>query len=775
MLKKILKIILISLAVYAFLGFIALPFVLKSLIIESIAKETSAKTAVESLSFNPFTFYLEMHGIKLNSSDELLSIKSVALNLEATALLRLELLVKEFSLNGVSLLDADEKTLLAFDSLDIKNTTIKPMAEDITVEKIRLKSLHVALGRDKNGVMNWSKYLKSEPKKSEKKRDYAYLLQHVELSDSSVTFDDATIAPSVKTKIDTINLTANNISSKKGSWLKYTLSLRVNDGGTLSSTGSLSHAPLKQKGSLELKKISLKEFTPYLAEMAFLTIDDGYLSLKTDTSYAESSTDADLKAVGSLMLEGLFVSDSRDKTPILTISELKLNPLTYEMLPNKFFVEEADVNSFYLNALIDEQKKMNLSSLMKNPTDANKTKETGESFPLKIVKVNVALGSADFSDLSLPIKFQTNIHDLGGAIYGVSNVPNDTSYIDMSGEIDRYGSAKLKGSINSGNPKAYADLDLNFKNLNLEAMSGYSASLAGYKIDKGKLFLDLEYDILNSEMQGKNSIVIKDIKLGEEVQDKNLSSIPLEFVIALLEDNNKVIDINMPVKGNVDTPDFEYKALLWKTFGNVILKTLSSPLSVLGSIMGIEGDKMEYVEFEGGSANILPPEQEKLDNLAKLLTKKTKLSIEIGGRYDTKVDARALKKEKLSKMLIKKSGAKNRESLPNIANVDLFEDIYREFSNDNKLSIIKKELKKKHKGEELDRAYSSAVFEECVKFQEATEDEMTVVANKRAEAIRLYLVHNHGINPSRVMILNAGKAEENEDKLVKTRLQVEVK
>jgi hypothetical protein len=415
---------------------------------------------------------------------------------------------------------------------------------------------------------------------------------------------------------------------------------------------------------------------------------------------------------------------------------------------------------------------MNLSTLMKNPSDVNETKE---SFPLKIIKVNVALGSADFSDLSLPIKFKTNIHDLSGAIYGVSNVPNDTSYIDMSGEIDRYGSAKLKGSINGGNPKAYADLDLNFKNLNLEAMSGYSASLAGYKIDKGKLFLDLEYDILNSEMRGKNSIVIKDIKLGEEIQDKNLSSIPLEFVIALLEDNNKVIDINMPVKGNVDAPDFEYKALLWKTFGNLIIKTLSSPLNILGSIIGIEGDKMEYVEFEGGSTNILPPEQEKLDNIAKLLTKRTKLFIEIGGRYDTKIDTRALQKEKLSTMLIKKSGVKNRENLPNVANVNLFEDIYRDSSNDNKLSIIEDELKKKYNGEELNRAYASAVFEECVKLQIATEDEMTVLAEKRAEVIKLYLVKNHGINPSRVMILNAGKAEENEDKLVRTKLQVEVK
>ncbi|MDO8455245.1 MAG: DUF748 domain-containing protein [Sulfurimonas sp.] len=772
MLKKTLKIILFSLAVYSFLGFIALPFVLKSTIIESVTKETNATIAMDSLSFNPFTFYLNISGVELKTLKEHLSIKSVTINLEPTSLLRLELLAKEFIIDKVSFLDATAKEVLTLDSFDVNNAVIKPITEDITVEKISLKSLHVALGRDKNGVMNWSKYLKSEPKKSENQKNYSYLLQHVELSGSEVTFDDATLAPSVKTKIDTIHLSANNISSKKESWLKYNLSLKVNDGGTISSAGSLGLAPLKQKGSFELQKISLKELTPYLQEIAFLTIDDGYLSLKTDTTYAESSTDADLKAVGSLLLEELFVSNSRDKTPILTISELKLNPFTYEMLPNKFFVEKADVNSFYINALIDEQKKMNLSSLMKKSADANETKE---SFPLKVMQINVTLGSANFSDLSLPIKFKTNIHDLNGAIYGVSNVPNDTSYIDMSGEIDRYGSAKLKGSINSGNPKAYADLDLNFKNLNLEAMSGYSASLAGYKIDKGKLFLDLEYDILNSEMQGKNKIVINDIKLGNKVKETNQSSIPLEFVIALLEDNNKVIDIDMPVKGNVDVPDFEYKALLWKTFGNLIIKTVRSPLSILGSIMGIEGDKMEYVEFEGGSIKILPPEQEKLDNLAKLLAKRAKIFIALSGSYDTKIDKRALQKVKLSDIVLKKSGAKNRGDNSNMASTDLLEDIYREFSNDNKLSTIKEELNKKYKGEEFDRVYTSAVFEECVKFQEATEEEMAILAKKRADAIQSYLVERHGINPLRIKVLDTVQAEENEDRLVKTKLQVEVK
>jgi uncharacterized protein involved in outer membrane biogenesis len=665
-----------------------------------------------------------------------------------------------------------------FSSLNLNGIAFNTKDRHVDIKKTTLNKLNVNTKRYKNKKLNLEDLVvpkETEATKNENAQEYTLLLGHVEVVDSALNFDDKALTRGAKSKIDKIYLNAYNVDSNKESWLKYNLSLRVNSRGYLKSEGSLSHTPLKQKGTLTLQKISLKGLNPYLKEKAFINIDDGFLSMKMKTKYEESRRKADLRVDGSLNLEELFVSDSRDKSLVLSLSDVKLNSLTYEMFPNRLFIDEVNVDSFYLNALVDENKKMNLSSLMK-PTKEKKVSKTTkeEKFPIKITKVNVALGSANFSDLSLPIKFKTNIHDVNGVIYNISNTTQEPSHVDVTGEVDRYGSTTLKGSIDAGNPKVFTDLNFNFRNLDLEAMSGYSASFAGYKINNGKLFLGLEYSIQNSELLGKNNIIVKNIELGDEIKDANGSSLPLGLVIALLEDGDKVINIDMPVNGNVDTPDFKYGALVWKTFGNLIFKAIASPFSILGSMMGVDGDKLGYAEFEGGSANILPPEQEKLDNIAKLLIKRPKILLAIGGKYEKTIDKIALQKNKLSNIVVQKSGVKNKENHINAMNIDLLEDIYSELRDDDKADEIRDELKKKYRGEELDRAYLNALYEECVRIQVVTEDEIKNLAQKRASVIKSYLTDKAATDASRVRILDIGEVQSSSEKLVKTKLQIEV-
>jgi len=387
---------------------------------------------------------------------------------------------------------------------------------------------------------------------------------------------------------------------------------------------------------------------------------------------------------------------------------------------------------------------------------------------MKIMKINITNGSAKFADLSLPIKFRTNIHTLNGAVYAVSNEPQETSYVDITGEVDEYGSTKLKGSINSSNPKEYTDLSFNFRNLDLSSYSGYSASFAGYKIDSGKLYLDLGYNILNSELLGKNSVMIKSIKLGESIKEDTL---PISFVIALLEDSDGIIDIDMPVEGNVDEPDFKYGALVMKTLGNLIVKAVSSPFRFLGSMMGMDGEALESLDFEPGLATILPPEKEKLDSIAKMMIKRPKISLSIGGQYDTKSDRLALQKQKLASLVVKNSkNSKNKNSM----SVNLLEEIYYKVKDDDKLKLIKKSLEKKYKDETLDRAYLIALTKECVAIQTIDKKELQNLATLRVNLLKEYLVSEKNISANKIKFIDVSAIEEIDSKWVKSKLEVQV-
>ncbi len=707
------------------------------------------------------------------------------------------LVLDKFSLNQRS----TNKRLVDFSSFKVSGVTLDTATKEVGVKDISLNYLNIRTARLKDGSISVQDLVVPREKKStkakkakiktktkvkaKKEKDYRIRLKKFALRGAKIGFEDKMLSPSVKSKIDKIYLSAYNIDSQKNSWMKYNFSARINEGGKVKSKGGLRHTPLKQKGSFDIEKISLKEITPYLQETTYVTLSDGYVSLKTKTLYEPSKTKPDVSVDGSFKIEEFFVHDSRDNSSLISFSEVDLKSFTLELSPNRLFVDEVDVNAFYVNAMVDANKTMNFATLMKVSEDANVTEpelvvedtnETkSEPFPVKIMKINVAMGSAEFSDASLPIPFKTSIHDLNGVIYSVSTIPNETSYIDILGEVDKYGSTKLKGSLNSSNPKAYTDIDFNFRNLDLSAMSGYSSTFAGYKIEDGKLFLNLNYDIKESEMAGENSIIIKKIKLGEEVGTEDGSSLPLGFVIALLEDSDGVIDIDMPIRGNVDEPDFKYGALVWKTFGNLMLKAVTSPFRFLGSMMGVDGDDLEYAEFNAGVNSILPSEREKLDSVSKLLIKRPKISLSISGSYNLEIDKQAMQKQKLVNLVVKLSDAKNEEEKINAMTIDLLEDIYNDASDDDKMGKLQEKLEKKYEGEAYERAYLQGLVQLCSDAQEITLVDVQNLAKRRSLAIKTYLTDTKGIDPKRVNELDVSIGEMGDNKLVRSKLEVGVK
>ena len=674
---------------------------------------------------------------------------------------------KAFNLNGIEL-DLSKKKLSIAQSV-ITNANL--YAQRYHNKKLNFENLIVP---------KITKKSTKQQKKAKKSKPFDIELKHFAIKNAKVMFKDRIFEPSTKNIVDRIHFDAYNLKLKKNSWLKYKLAARVNHQGLLKASGILRHSPLKEKGTLELRNIGLKKFNPYIQKKTFVHIDDGKISLKSKTHYAQSRKHPDLKLNGIFTLKDFFVSDSRNKQFILSLIDLKLKSFTFEYNPNRFYADEVDLTSFYVDARVDEKRQMNLSKLIKQETQTkkelkkeSKSKEAN-NFAFKIFKVKVNSGSARYEDDSLPLKFKTNIHDVNGEIYSISNNPDETSYIDMSGEIDKYGSTKLKGSLNSANPKTYMDLDFNFKNLDLNNLSPYSASFAGHELDAGKMYLDLGYKIKDSKIIGQNSIKVKNIKVGKEIEDENITVLPLGFLVALLEDSDGIIDIDMPVQGDINAPDFKYGTLIWRTFSNLIQKAITAPFSFLGSMLGMDGDTLKSVNFEEGSIAILPEEREKLDNIAKMMQKRPKITLHITPVYNKVSDKHAMQLKKLIALAVKKSEKENKVNHQNRMNITVLESIYKDFKDDNKLSKLKTKLEAKYKDEEFQRVYLSALVRICSKLQLIPKNELESLAHKRVEVMQNYLVDEKSVAKQRVVIDPIVVFKSKDDKLVKVGLQVEV-
>lgn len=693
------------------------------------------------------------------------------------------LVIKEFQIDKKS----TNEELVNFSNFTIDKISLNTKEKLFKVGEISLNSLNIKTKKYKNSnfnldgivvphAMKEDKSKENEEKSSEK--PYRVQIEHFGLHNANVSFEDFSLQERARLEVGAIEANVYGIDSDALTTLSYDVSLQTNTEGLLHTKGKLQHTPLKQEGSLELKKVSLKAINPYLHEASFLHLNDGYISLAAQMNYMPSKSAPDLKLSGSFKVQELFVDDTHDNSTLFSLNELSLKPFTLEMFPNRLYIDEVALNAFFLNALVDKNKGFNLAFLMK-PKESQEevsepVNEPSEPFPIKIAKMSVANGSAKFGDLSLPIPFSTNIHDVNGVIYSITNTKDETTSLDILGEVDRYGATNLKGTLDSSNPKRYTDLKFDFKNLELNSLSGYSASFAGYKIDGGKLYLGLGYHIVDSELLGSNSIIIKKMQLGDAIEDENITKLPLGFIVALLEDGEGVIDIDMPVEGNVDNPDFKYGALVWKTLGNLVLKAVTSPFSFLSAALGIDGANLEYVEFESASATLLPPEKEKLDTIATMLSKRPRLILKVTPTYHTNLDTQSLQKQKLINEAFTRSGITNKEEHKTVMTIDLLEDIYEDMAQESHLDTIKSELQERYRGEAYEVEYLKALVATCSSLFNISEVELQTLSQARANTILEYLSKDKGIDTTRIVLLEANQESDAQMQLSQTALQIDV-
>jgi hypothetical protein len=266
-------------------------------------------------------------------------------------------------------------------------------------------------------------------------------------------------------------------------------------------------------------------------------------------------------------------------------------------------------------------------------------------------------------------------------------------------------------------------------------------------------------------------VVIKQIELGAEKEGG--SPWPMRLVVALLEDSEGVIDVSLPVEGDVNKPDFKYGSVVWQVIKNLFTKAVTSPFRLLSSMMGIENDKLSSIDFEGGSSVLQPPQIEKLDQIAAMLAKHPKLSMNIYGGWDAVSDTHALKAKKLVQAALKRNKGLKIDT-PQAMSLDLLEDMADDSLDTKELKTIKNTLKEKYPEEAaFVRHYSEVLVEKLIAIQPLTLQETQVLAHQRSEGIRTYLMKNAGLE-KRLIIKGEEAIKTSESGEIPVRLEIVV-
>ncbi|SNR83613.1 protein of unknown function [Methylobacillus rhizosphaerae] len=556
--------------------------------------------------------------------------------------------------------------------LEVQGGKVELAESKATLAAIVLSGLDTRVLRDSKTI-NWASMLEPATAQSDNKAEPAPAqpqssswmldLKRLALADAAIHFEDKSTPTPVKLDIQQAAVEVKDISLDQKKALPVSLAFKVKQGGAFSSQGKIVPETLNGDFKLKLNQLSLKPFAPYVNQAALLKLNDGAVNIAGNLDLKQGKQ-LSLQYNGGFSVNHLNIVEEEGGQPFLGWKSLSTDNLRLSLAPDQLRIGELRITEPNGKFIIYEDRSLNVTRILRDqgsaaaPADTAPAAKDGEAFAVAVNRIRIDKAQLEFADLSLTPQFGTNIHSLSGVVNGLSSKEDATAQVELDGKVDEYGSARIRGSLQPFKATDFTDLKLVFRNLEMNRLTPYSGKFAGRRIDSGKLSVDLEYKIKQRQLAGENKFVVNKLRLGEQVSSEDAVNLPLDLAIALLEDSNGVIDLDLPVSGSLDDPEFSYGKIVWKAIVNVLGKIVTSPFRALGNLLGIGADQLEALLFDPGSAELAPPEQEKLKAISEALAKRPALILAVAPVIDDKVDGSALQEQFVRNQVAAQMGIK---------------------------------------------------------------------------------------------------------------------
>lgn len=683
----------------------------------------------------------------------------------------------------------NHKELINISQINLDGLNLAYPEQDITINSLNIDNSSIFTLLNKEYSLNLQKAFEiaedtnnteitKEDKNSTKAWNFA--LKEANINNAFVSFNDMTLQSPLIHKLQEISLHVNNITSNKSSQISYELKTIINQNSELNALGNVTQEPLLITSDISLANLHVKDFVEYIKPYVNVNIKNADVDLKAKLE-ANLTEKTDIKLSANTSIKDLHIN-SQDDEKLLSWKNLDINGINYQHEPMELSIKELKLMQPYIRAHIAKDGTTNFSNLTKESQAQEKNIKTDEekkSAPMKIKigPMKLVNGTSDFSDFSLPFAFQTHIHDLNGKFSTLDFQSTAPSRLNLNGKIDEYGYTDIKGILSPFNIKENAHLNLLFKNIDLSNVSPYSGKFVGYKIKSGKLSMDLKYDIKKAKLVGENQINIDTLTLGEQVESPDAVNLPLGLAIALLKDSNGQIDIDLPVSGDMDNPEFSYGGVIWSAIGNMITGIVTAPFNFLGSMLGIDGDELKAIDFEVGSSAIVSTEHEKFKNLEKILSKRPGINLKIKGSYDEVFDLKAFQelafREKVKEEL--KTIKTNKDAKKRDIYIMGLKSLYLKQFGEKKYTQLQESIENQAKEAKKDFdivAFNRLLQTEMTQSIKIEKDVLIGLANERANNIKNILANEYKIDIKRIQIEEPQTKEAKRERWIESDLEI---
>jgi uncharacterized protein involved in outer membrane biogenesis len=460
----------------------------------------------------------------------------------------------------------------------------------------------------------------------------------------------------------------------------------------------VSGVPANARLALLLKDLPLHLLDPYLDLLFSIDVQKAQTSFKGDLTWGSSAAGTSLAVRGDATVDDFRASSAvgdryapkrsglamlREGPPgqsLLNWKSLSLRGIDVAMVPAKatrIAIAETALSDFFARVVLDENGRLNLQDAARASAPASAasaasgvaapgapasvaTASVAASSPAAIVSfgpIAVVNGRIAYNDRFVKPNYNANLSELTGRLGAFSSQPPapgeppQLADLSLKGRVEGTASLEITGKVNPLAKPLALDIKALVRDLELPPLSPYAIKYSGYGIERGKMSVDLAYVVLPSgQLTASNKIVLNQLAFGDKVEGAT-ASLPVKLAVALLADRHGVIDLDLPVSGSINDPQFSLGGVIWKVVTNLLAKVVTAPFALLASAFGGGSSELSTIEFAPGTATLAPAAKASLDKIAAALIERPALTLTVSGESRLESEREAWKRDRLQQIV----------------------------------------------------------------------------------------------------------------------------
>lgn len=597
-----------------------------------------------------------------------------------------------YELNDFELVEKGKKeVLIALPSLSVQGIGADLQAQEINVELIQTVDGRIKSWLSADGVFELQRLFLPDLEKLMKKNEseepepepvpappWHVALKKMEVTNWGLDFEDRTLSNPAKLSVDDIDVVVENLTNKKDTSAAVGIAMQLNRVGNVKINGSAGIDPLLADLNVVTEKIALKSFQPYVDDAVNARIATGSTSSQGRIRYRGQDAQPQIQYEGDFSVDDVKIQGRALTEDLITLVHLKTSGIGLELRPNKLNVSQVLIDRPHARVTVDQGGVVNVVNAF-TPVEKVKQEEGKKNLlqrlvkflilqfkgpmPINVERVHLKKFTGDFVDNSISPTYGTHVEITEATATGLSSDPSARADFKLNGSIDETATIEGTGQMNPMSALQYSKVAASLKDFELKPVSPYSGKFIGFKINQGTLHTDLKYSVSDDTVDGDNIIVIDQLELGEKVDSADALNLPIKLGVTLLKDSNGRIKVQVPVKGNVKDPQFDFNKAIQSGLTKTIKDAGSAPFAAITEIDGFTGEELQVVAFDFGFSELQDREIQKLNALAKFLKEKDTLKLGIVGTADRQMDGAAIMGEPPGKIPSVDAPASEKKSL----------------------------------------------------------------------------------------------------------------